>query len=161
MHILVVFQSLLPFCSLKPQHVAALSSTNTSSCFPSSYLFFTSSLHSSHSSQDLVCDRECSINMDRLERVLSRPVAKPYRSKGIKDQGRPYLNDKGLLDFSPDDIESKDYGNGYRRPPFANAITQIRRIGRALEDGILQSYLCCSWSTPRSPLAAHQDAFQV
>lgn len=38
---------------------------------------------------------------------MSRPVAKPYRNRGIKDSGPPHLNDKGLLDFSPDDIESE------------------------------------------------------
>ena len=45
--------------------------------------------------------------MEALERVLSRPVAKPYRSRGIKDNAPPFLNDKGQLDFSPDDIESE------------------------------------------------------
>jgi hypothetical protein len=47
--------------------------------------------------------------MDKLERMMSRPVAKPYRSSGIKDNAPPYLNSEGLLDFSPDDIESKCY----------------------------------------------------
>ena len=47
--------------------------------------------------------------MEQLERIMSRPVAKPYRSKGIKDQAQPYLNSDGHLDFSPDDIESKDH----------------------------------------------------
>lgn len=44
--------------------------------------------------------------MDHLERILSRPVAKPYRSKGVKDTERPYLNKDGLLDFAPNDIEN-------------------------------------------------------
>lgn len=44
--------------------------------------------------------------MEKLERILSRPVAKPYRSKGITD-GRPYLNQDGHLDFAPNDIESE------------------------------------------------------
>lgn len=44
--------------------------------------------------------------MDRLERILSRPVAKPYRSKGVKDAEKPFLNDKGQLDFAPGDIEN-------------------------------------------------------
>lgn len=44
--------------------------------------------------------------MDAIERVLSRPVAKPYRTRSIKDE-RIYLNEQGLLDFNPDhDIES-------------------------------------------------------
>ena len=44
--------------------------------------------------------------METLERVLSRPVAKPYRSRNVQDEG-VYLNDEGLLDFNPDyDIES-------------------------------------------------------
>lgn len=44
--------------------------------------------------------------MDRLERILSRPVAKPYRSRSIKDQAQPYLNKDGCLDFAPNDIEN-------------------------------------------------------
>ena len=51
--------------------------------------------------------RSGSDKMDKLERIMSRPVAKPYRSKGVKDNESPHLNDKGLLDFSPNDIESK------------------------------------------------------
>ena len=49
----------------------------------------------------------CGNEMDKLERIMSRPVAKPYRSKGIKDNAPPFLNKDGHLDFSPDDIESK------------------------------------------------------
>ncbi|KAK3068497.1 hypothetical protein LTR53_013884 [Teratosphaeriaceae sp. CCFEE 6253] len=44
--------------------------------------------------------------MDRLERILSRPVAKPYRSRDVKDESKPYLNGDGLLDFAPNDIEN-------------------------------------------------------
>ena len=44
--------------------------------------------------------------MDRLERILSRPVAKPYRSDGIDLTGPPYLNEAGFLDFGPGDIEN-------------------------------------------------------
>ena len=44
--------------------------------------------------------------MDKLERIMSRPVAKPYRSKGIANNAPPYLNSEGLLDFSPGDIEN-------------------------------------------------------
>ena len=44
--------------------------------------------------------------MDRLERMLSRPVAKPYRSHAIDPSERPYLNANGFLDFAPGDIEN-------------------------------------------------------
>ncbi|KAK5691194.1 hypothetical protein LTR97_011846 [Elasticomyces elasticus] len=44
--------------------------------------------------------------MDRLERILSRPVAKPYRSRNVKDEAKPYLNAEGLLDFAPNDVEN-------------------------------------------------------
>lgn len=47
--------------------------------------------------------------MQSIERILSRPTAKPYRSNGIEDQGQPCLNEDGLLDFSPNDIESKKF----------------------------------------------------
>lgn len=43
--------------------------------------------------------------MDRIERILSRPVAKPYRSGTIQGE-EPYLNEDGHVDFSPDDIEN-------------------------------------------------------
>lgn len=45
--------------------------------------------------------------MDALERIMSRPVAKPYRSHGIQDEGPPHLNANGLLDFAPNDVESE------------------------------------------------------
>ncbi len=44
--------------------------------------------------------------MDKLERIMSRPVAKGYRSKGVQDHTPPHLNSEGLLEFSPDDIEN-------------------------------------------------------
>ncbi|KAK5168286.1 uncharacterized protein LTR77_006855 [Saxophila tyrrhenica] len=53
--------------------------------------------------------------MDKLERIMSRPVAKPYRSKGIKDNATPHLNDDGLLDFSPGDIENPKNWSKARR----------------------------------------------
>jgi len=46
-----------------------------------------------------------STTFGRIERILSRPVAKPYRTKGIPDED-PYLNEDGHLDFAPDDIEN-------------------------------------------------------
>ncbi|KIX05567.1 uncharacterized protein Z518_06439 [Rhinocladiella mackenziei CBS 650.93] len=44
--------------------------------------------------------------MDAIERILSRPVAKPYRSKKIDPNIEPYLNENGHLDFAPGDIEN-------------------------------------------------------
>jgi len=44
--------------------------------------------------------------MDRLEKILSRPNAKPYRTRGIAANERIYLNDKGQIDFAPNDIEN-------------------------------------------------------
>lgn len=43
--------------------------------------------------------------MDTLTRILSRPTAKPYRSRDVEDDGKPYLNDQGQVDFSEGDIE--------------------------------------------------------
>lgn len=45
------------------------------------------------------------LEMDRLERILSRPVAKPYRSGGITGD-QIHLNKDGVLDFAPGDIEN-------------------------------------------------------
>lgn len=53
--------------------------------------------------------------MNTLERVLSRPVAKPYRSKHVQDSERPYLNADGLLDFAPNDIENPKNWSAARR----------------------------------------------
>ncbi|KAH6663393.1 major facilitator superfamily domain-containing protein [Halenospora varia] len=44
--------------------------------------------------------------MDRIERLFSRPTAKPYRSRAIEAGEKPYLNENGLVDFSPGDIEN-------------------------------------------------------
>lgn len=43
--------------------------------------------------------------MDQIKRVLSRPNAKPYRTKHINHE-QPYINENGHLDFSPGDIEN-------------------------------------------------------
>lgn len=52
--------------------------------------------------------------MNAIERVLSRPVAKPYRSGSIKNE-QPFLNDDGHVDFQPDDIENpKNWSKGRR-----------------------------------------------
>lgn len=53
--------------------------------------------------------------MDRLERLLSRPTAKPYKSRDIEASEQPYLNENGLLDFSPGDIENPKNWSAPRR----------------------------------------------
>lgn len=53
--------------------------------------------------------------MDRLERLLSRPTAKPYKSRDIEASEEPYLNQDGLLDFSPNDIENPKNWSTARR----------------------------------------------
>jgi MFS transporter, DHA1 family, multidrug resistance protein len=67
--------------------------------------FLSISLHRSLPSPDRFRSGQPT-TMDRLERILSRPVAKPYRSKNIRDQLPPYLNKDGLLDFSEGDVEN-------------------------------------------------------
>ncbi|CAD6441815.1 a885c55f-be78-4de0-9c0c-bf4f920501b5 [Sclerotinia trifoliorum] len=52
--------------------------------------------------------------MDRLKRVLSRPNAKPYRTKHIVDD-QPYINENGHLDFGPGDIENPKNWSKARR----------------------------------------------
>jgi hypothetical protein len=44
--------------------------------------------------------------MEKLERFLSRPTAKPYRARDIEASDQVHLNDDGLLEFGPDDIEN-------------------------------------------------------
>ena len=53
--------------------------------------------------------------MDHLERILSRPVAKPYRSKAIKSGDKIYINADGHLDFAPGDIENPKNWSAARR----------------------------------------------
>jgi len=53
--------------------------------------------------------------MNKLERLLSRPVAKPYRSADIETAETPYLNDDGHLDFAPGDIENPKNWSFVRR----------------------------------------------
>ncbi|KAJ9629714.1 hypothetical protein H2203_002095 [Taxawa tesnikishii (nom. ined.)] len=53
--------------------------------------------------------------MDRIERILSRPTAKPYKSRDLEASERPFLNDNGLLDFSPNDIENPKNWSAARR----------------------------------------------
>jgi multidrug resistance protein len=52
--------------------------------------------------------------MERIERFLSRPVAKPYRSRNVPDQ-QPFLNSHGHLDFAPGDIENPKNWSTTRR----------------------------------------------
>ncbi|KAF7902409.1 hypothetical protein EAF00_002312 [Botryotinia globosa] len=52
--------------------------------------------------------------MDRIKRVLSRPNAKPYRTKHINDD-QPYINEDGHLDFGPGDIENPKNWSTTRR----------------------------------------------
>ncbi|KAL9094416.1 MAG: hypothetical protein Q9165_003266 [Trypethelium subeluteriae] len=44
--------------------------------------------------------------MDRIERLLSRPTAKPYRSRDLEASETPFLNEHGHLDFAPGDVEN-------------------------------------------------------
>lgn len=53
--------------------------------------------------------------LDRIERILSRPTAKPYRSHRITADSPPYLNDDGHVDFEPDDIENPQNWTATRR----------------------------------------------
>ena len=52
--------------------------------------------------------------MDRIERFLSRPVAKPYRSKNFINE-QPYINQHGHLDFAPGDVENPKNWSSARR----------------------------------------------
>jgi DHA1 family multidrug resistance protein-like MFS transporter len=53
--------------------------------------------------------------MNTIERILSRPVAKPYRSGKIDPSIKPYLNENGQLDFAPGDLENpKEWSKGRR-----------------------------------------------
>jgi DHA1 family multidrug resistance protein-like MFS transporter len=54
-----------------------------------------------------------SAEMNKLERFLSRPTAKPYRSKSLSTI--PFLNSRGQLDFAPDDIENPKNWSARRR----------------------------------------------
>lgn len=53
--------------------------------------------------------------MDRLERLMSRPTAKPYRSRAIEKGETPHLNEQGQLDFSQNDIENPKNWSTRRR----------------------------------------------
>jgi DHA1 family multidrug resistance protein-like MFS transporter len=53
--------------------------------------------------------------MEKLERMLSRPTAKPYKSRDIEASEIPHLDQDGLLGFSPGDIENPKNWSTARR----------------------------------------------
>lgn len=53
--------------------------------------------------------------MEKLERFLSRPTAKPYKTRDIEASEQIYVNDDGLLDFGPNDIENPKNWSAARR----------------------------------------------
>jgi MFS transporter, DHA1 family, multidrug resistance protein len=53
--------------------------------------------------------------MNKLERILSRPTAKPYRSSRIDPANEVHLNKDGHVDFSPGDIENPKEWSTARR----------------------------------------------
>ncbi|KAL9080817.1 MAG: hypothetical protein Q9157_000513 [Trypethelium eluteriae] len=60
--------------------------------------------------------------MDRIERLLSRPTAKPYRSRDLEASETPFLNAQGHLDFAPGDVENpKEWSRPRRCSALSNA----------------------------------------
>lgn len=53
--------------------------------------------------------------MEAIERILSRPVAKPYRTGKIDPSVKPYLNSYGQVDFAPGDVENPKEWSSRRR----------------------------------------------
>ncbi|KAL6247739.1 hypothetical protein RBB50_005087 [Rhinocladiella similis] len=53
--------------------------------------------------------------MDAMERILSRPVAKPYRSGKLDPSTTPHLNENGHVDFAPEDVENPKQWSTKRR----------------------------------------------
>jgi MFS transporter, DHA1 family, multidrug resistance protein len=53
--------------------------------------------------------------MDRVARVFSVPVAKPYRNGNIPVGGPPHLDDNGQVTFGPDDVENPKNWSKLRR----------------------------------------------
>ncbi|RII22586.1 hypothetical protein CUC08_Gglean013500 [Alternaria sp. MG1] len=53
--------------------------------------------------------------MEKLERFLSRPTAKPYKTSDIEASEEIHLNDEGLLEFGPNDIENPKNWSTARR----------------------------------------------
>ncbi|KAH9908874.1 major facilitator superfamily domain-containing protein [Xylariomycetidae sp. FL2044] len=50
-----------------------------------------------------------------INRILSRPTAKPYRTGKLKHEETPYLNENGHVDFRPGDIENPHNWSTTRR----------------------------------------------
>lgn len=55
-----------------------------------------------------------SSGMASIARIFSRPVAKPYRSHQLKHE-KPYINDRGRVDFAPGDVENPRNWSRLRR----------------------------------------------
>ncbi|KAK7999537.1 hypothetical protein PG990_012137 [Apiospora arundinis] len=53
--------------------------------------------------------------MPSLGRILSRPTAKPYRTRHLDAQEKPYLNAQGQVDFAPGDVENPHNWSTARR----------------------------------------------
>ncbi|KAI1074846.1 MFS general substrate transporter [Whalleya microplaca] len=53
--------------------------------------------------------------MVAIGRILSRPTAKPYRTKHLDVDEQPYLNEYGHVDFSPGDVENPHNWSTARR----------------------------------------------
>ncbi|KAH8196472.1 hypothetical protein TruAng_009370 [Truncatella angustata] len=53
--------------------------------------------------------------MPGLAQILSRPTAKPYRTRDLEKSDKPYLNEKGHVDFALDDIENPHNWSTARR----------------------------------------------
>lgn len=55
------------------------------------------------------------IIMPSLGRILSRPTAKPYRTRHLDTEEKPYLNAQGQVDFAPGDVENPHNWSTARR----------------------------------------------
>ncbi|KAK8064591.1 hypothetical protein PG994_007229 [Apiospora phragmitis] len=53
--------------------------------------------------------------MSSLGRILSRPTAKPYRTRHLDKEEKPYLNADGHVDFAPGDVENPHNWSTARR----------------------------------------------
>ncbi|KAK8075614.1 hypothetical protein PG997_010277 [Apiospora hydei] len=53
--------------------------------------------------------------MPSLGRILSRPTAKPYRTRHLVAEEKPYLNADGHVDFAPGDVENPHNWSTARR----------------------------------------------
>jgi DHA1 family multidrug resistance protein-like MFS transporter len=53
--------------------------------------------------------------MEKLGRILSRPTAKPYRTRDLISHDQIYVNAEGQVDFSSDDVENPHNWSTARR----------------------------------------------